>query len=82
MKFKKIRWAHITLLAMFMIAGSFYGYFSLFNGEEQPINSQFLLIKELFWFLTGTLLIICFFKVKKIKAFFDWYAMDSEFLKY
>ncbi|HAT6978017.1 TPA: mechanosensitive ion channel [Legionella pneumophila] len=80
-KFKKIRWAHITLLAMFMIAGSFYGYFSLFNGEEQPINSQFLLIKELFWFLTGTLLIICFFKVKKIKAFFDWYAMDSEFFE-
>ncbi|HAZ7572619.1 mechanosensitive ion channel [Legionella sp. PATHC032] len=80
-KFKKIRWAHITLLAMFMMAGSFYGYISLFNGEEQPINSQFLLIKELFWFLTGTLLIICFFKVKKIKAFFDWYAMDSEFFE-
>lgn len=80
-KLKKIRWSHITLLALFMMTGSFYGYISLFTGEEQPINSQFLLIKELFWFLCGTLFIVCLFKVKKIKAFFDWYAMDSEFFE-
>ncbi|HHT9952474.1 TPA: mechanosensitive ion channel family protein [Legionella pneumophila] len=80
-KLKKIRWSHITLLALFMITGSFYGYISLFTGEEQLINSQFLLIKELFWFLCGTLFIVCLFKVKKIKAFFDWYAMDSEFFE-
>lgn len=64
-----------------MMTGSFYGYISLFTGEEQLINSQFLLIKELFWFLCGTLFIVCLFKVKKIKAFFDWYAMDSEFFE-
>ncbi|HAT9655179.1 TPA: mechanosensitive ion channel, partial [Legionella pneumophila subsp. pneumophila] len=80
-KLKKIRWSHITLLALFMMTGSFYGYISLFTGEEQLINSQFLLIKELFWFLCGTLFIVCLFKVKKIKAFFDWYAMDSEFFE-
>ncbi|HAT8702302.1 TPA: mechanosensitive ion channel [Legionella pneumophila subsp. pneumophila] len=80
-KLKKIRWSHITLLALFMMAGSFYGYISLFTDEEQLINSQFLLIKELFWFLCGTLFIVCLFKVKKIKAFFDWYAMDSEFFE-
>ncbi|HAU0838319.1 TPA: mechanosensitive ion channel [Legionella pneumophila] len=80
-KLKKIRWSHITLLALFMMTGSFYGYISLFTGEEQLINSQFLLIKELFWFLCGTLIIVCLFKVKKIKAFFDWYAMDSEFFE-
>ncbi|MDI2037441.1 mechanosensitive ion channel [Legionella pneumophila] len=80
-KLKKIRWSHITLLALFMMTGSFYGYISLFTAEEQLINSQFLLIKELFWFLCGTLFIVCLFKVKKIKAFFDWYAMDSEFFE-
>ncbi|HDV5710047.1 TPA: mechanosensitive ion channel, partial [Legionella pneumophila] len=80
-KLKKIRWSHITLLALFMMTGSLYGYISLFTGEEQLINSQFLLIKELFWFLCGTLFIVCLFKVKKIKAFFDWYAMDSEFFE-
>ncbi|HAU2238265.1 TPA: mechanosensitive ion channel [Legionella pneumophila] len=80
-KLKKIRWSHITLLALFMMTGSFYGYISLFTDEEQLINSQFLLIKELFWFLCGTLFIVCLFKVKKIKAFFDWYAMDSEFFE-
>ncbi|HDS3847780.1 mechanosensitive ion channel family protein [Legionella pneumophila] len=80
-KLKKIRWSHITLLALFMMTGSFYGYISLFTSEEQLINSQFLLIKELFWFLCGTLFIVCLFKVKKIKAFFDWYAMDSEFFE-
>lgn len=80
-KLKKIRWSHITLLALFMMTGSFYGYISLFTGEEQLINSQFLLIKELFWFLCGTLFIVCLFKIKKIKAFFDWYAMDSEFFE-
>lgn len=80
-KLKKIRWSHITLLALFMMTSSFYGYISLFTAEEQLINSQFLLIKELFWFLCGTLFIVCLFKVKKIKAFFDWYAMDSEFFE-
>lgn len=81
LRFKKLRWIHVTLLALYIMTGSLLSYLWLFGNEEQLINSQFLLMKQLFLLLTGILLIICLFKVKKIKAFFDWYAMDSEFFK-
>ncbi|WP_241480509.1 hypothetical protein [Legionella norrlandica] len=81
LKFKKLQWHQLTIVTLYIMTGSILSYIWLFASEAQLMNLQFLLIKQIFLFLTGILLIIGLFKVKKFRAFFNWYAMDGEFFE-
>ncbi|WP_058484554.1 mechanosensitive ion channel family protein [Legionella spiritensis] len=79
--FKILRFSHIVLLGFFFITGALLGYLLLFTDDPDSLDPLLLLTKLTFFYLMAWMLIIFLSKIKSIRAFFYWYALDTAFFQ-
>ena len=80
-RIRKLQVTHILLLSACIISGSAFIYF--FDGYIGIETDNFLpcLSTTLFFYFSACAFIVLLFKVKKIKAFFYWYSLESGFFE-
>ncbi len=80
-RIRKLHVGHIVLLASCITLGVGFGYF--FDRDEtlNPINIKAYLMGILFLYFLAMAVVVFIFKLKKIKAFFYWYSLESGFFQ-
>jgi len=81
LRLEKSRLSYITLISCCLMVSILLTYLFIYSDNLEPGNPLLASVQLIFFYFFILLFVVFIFKIKKVKTFFSWYALNVPYFK-